>query len=39
MRRFGCAVPGIHLSTQNVTHANAEAVRSGVAQKIDLEGR
>jgi arsenite methyltransferase len=30
-KRFGCAVLGVDLSTTNVTHANAEADRLGLA--------
>jgi arsenite methyltransferase len=36
-RRFGCAVVGVDLSTQNVAHATAEADRVGLAGRVSFE--
>jgi arsenite methyltransferase len=33
-QRFGCAIVGVDLSTQNVAHANAEADRLGLAGRL-----
>jgi ubiquinone/menaquinone biosynthesis C-methylase UbiE len=35
-QRFGCAVLGVDLSTPNVTHANAEADRLGLAGRVSF---
>jgi arsenite methyltransferase len=35
-QRFGCAVVGVDLSTQNVAHANAEADRLGLAGRVSF---
>lgn len=35
-QRFGCAVIGVDLSTQNVAHANAEAHRLGLAGRVSF---
>lgn len=35
-QRFGCAVIGVDLSTQNVAHANAEADRLGLAGRVSF---
>ena len=35
-QRFGCAVIGVDLSTQNVAHANAEAHRVGLASRVSF---
>jgi arsenite methyltransferase len=35
-QRFGCAVAGVDLSTQNVAHANAEADRLGLAGRVSF---
>jgi SAM-dependent methyltransferase len=36
-QRFGCAVVGVDLSTQNVAHATAEADRLGLAGRVGFE--
>jgi ubiquinone/menaquinone biosynthesis C-methylase UbiE len=36
-QRFGCAVVGVDLSTQNVAHATAEADRLGLAGRVSFE--